>query len=209
MQGAVSLETLVEQLKVRLEDELPGEKAHVKMAPAHRFDFPENKERARLSGVLILLYPFKDSVYTVLIKRAAYNGHHSGQISFPGGKYEDKDGTLVYTALREANEEVGVTFDEVRILGTISSLYIPVSNIMVLPVVGFAKARPEFVNDPIEVDAVLEVDLKDLSNPENKKLGQIQTHRTTVKAPYFEVQKKIIWGATAMIIAELLEIINS
>lgn len=208
MNGAVSFETLIERLKNRLEEDLPGQKAQMKMAPVHRFDFPEHPEQAKLSSVLILLYPYKDSVFTSLIKRASYNGHHSGQISFPGGKFETNDETLIYTALREANEEVGITFDEVRILGTISSLYIPVSNIMVLPVIGYANERPEFSIDPIEVDHLLEVDINDLLKPEIIKSGFIKTHRTEIKAPYFDIEDNVVWGATAMIISEFIEVLE-
>lgn len=208
MNQAVSFETLLEQLEFQLQRELPGKNAQMKMAPSSRFDFPEPSKPAKLSSVLILLYPHNDEVFTALIKRASYNGHHSGQVSFPGGKFEKGDKSLIDTALREASEEVGVHYNDVKVLGNISSLLIPVSNIMVLPIIGYTNQRPDFVHDPIEVDQIIEVGLKELSLPSTIKSGIIKVENREIKTPYYSIQNQIIWGATAMIISEFLEIWN-
>jgi 8-oxo-dGTP pyrophosphatase MutT (NUDIX family) len=208
MSEAVSFETLINKLEIRLQEDLPGQKAQLKMAPSHRSGFPESREQAKLSSVLILLYPFQNSIYTALIKRASYNGHHSGQISFPGGKFEKKDKSLVDTAIREASEEIGVNYSDIRVLGNISSLYIPVSNMMVLPVVGFSNQRPDFKHDPVEVDRIIEVDLKELSNPFIVKSKEIKIENREIAAPFYDIHNLFVWGATAMIISEFLEILK-
>jgi len=208
MVKVVSLETLVAQLECQLLKELPGKNAQMKMAPLNRFDFPEPSKPAKLSSVLILLYPHNNEVYTVLIKRASYNGHHSGQVSFPGGKFEKGDKSLIDTALRETSEEVGVQYKDVNVLGNISSLLIPVSNIMVLPIIGYTNKRPDFEHDPVEVNQIIEVSLNELLLPSIIKNGIIKVENRKIKTPYYSVQNQIIWGATAMIISEFLEILN-
>lgn len=208
MGGVISFNHLIEKIKLRLQEELPGQKAQMKMAPVHRFDFPEPEETAKPSSILILFYPHSNSVYTVLIKRASYNGHHSGQVSFPGGKFEEGDKSLIDTALREANEEVGVKYNDVKVLGNISSLLIPVSNMMVLPIIGYAEKRPDFVHDPVEVDEILEIDLKELADPQNVQNKKIKIENREITAPYYDIKNQFVWGATAMIISELLEILD-
>lgn len=153
----------IEELKIVLGQELPGKDARNRMAPANR-DLRavrfNNKEKPRNSGILILLYPVNGEVYTVFIRRNEYEGPHSGQIGLPGGKCEEQDEDMIQTALRETNEELGINAQNIHIPGTISHLFIPVSNIDVLPVIGYMDEIPEFRPDKNEVKDIFKINLK-------------------------------------------------
>ncbi len=190
---------------------LPGFEAQLKMAPITRLSdlkkYPVGKS-PRKSAVLILLYPDKGEIKTVLMERAADNTVHSSQISFPGGKFENGDNNLQQTALREANEEIGIAPETVKILGPLTKLYIPPSNFDVFPFVGYTNEKPVFKTNS-EVKSILEVDLKTLMNP-NTLINKTIEHRTggIFTVPCYFVQEHIIWGATSMIISELLEVVS-
>jgi len=194
-----------DNLKKELEKELPGLSAQLKMAPAER-PFGGSSKGLR-AGVLVLLYLKNQDIYLALIQRPEYNGPHSGQISLPGGKYEDSDKTLVQTAIRESYEEIGVNPDEIEVLGSITPLHIPVSNYLVQPVVGRYKSNPVFKPDLIEVEKILEVRLKDLINPENKSAKEFAFGSLRFDAPIYKPDNLVIWGATAMILSEFIEIV--
>jgi 8-oxo-dGTP pyrophosphatase MutT (NUDIX family) len=155
------------KLTGQLQQPLPGYEAQYKMAREFR-DHPLDTERyhanARLGAVLILFYPKDNDIHTVLIQRPTYEGVHSAQVAFPGGKKEENDFTLIDTALREASEEVGIEKNKITIAGNLTHLYIPPSNFLVTPVVGFSESRPEFMLQKNEVEEIIEVDLKTLSN---------------------------------------------
>ncbi|UCG26684.1 MAG: CoA pyrophosphatase [Bacteroidales bacterium] len=128
----MELEEILKRFEDRLHGELPGQDAHLKMAPSDRIRgiYPATPNNKTSQGaVLILLYAKEGSINTFLIKRPTYRGAHSDQISFPGGKSEKGDGSLINTAIREAEEEIGVVRGAIRIHGTLSPLFIPVSNI--------------------------------------------------------------------------------
>ena len=194
-------------LKQSLQEPLPGLEAQAKMSSRSRPVVPNIPEDARPSAVLGLLYPIEDILHLLLIKRIADGKAHSGQISFPGGKKEPADATLTVTALREAQEEVGIMSEEVEILGALSTLYIPVSNFQVHPFMGFATSRPEFVISKREVDHILEVPLNELLHPETKTVADIEVPSFSLLLKKVNAYKTatsgVIWGATAMIIAEL------
>ncbi len=129
-------------LKAEILKGLPGTEVQWQMASSDRMlrNFPRVPgKNARIAAVLILLYPYKESVYTVLIQRHDYIGVHGGQISLPGGKKEPSDENIIMTAVREANEETGVDPEQIEIIGTLTPLSIPVSNMIVYPVVGWIK----------------------------------------------------------------------
>lgn len=202
----------IEWLRKRLQEPLPGLEAQAKMSSRSRPVYPEIPEDARPSAVLGLLYPVDNRLHLLLIKRVADGKAHSGQISFPGGKKEPTDATLVVTALREAQEEVGVMSDEVDVLGPLSTLYIPVSNFQVHPFMGFAKSRPVFTLSMREVDHVLEIPLDELIHPDTKTVTDIEIPSFSMVLrkvnAYQTATSGIIWGATAMIIAELETILE-
>lgn len=164
--------------------------------------------KARIGGVLIALYPDRDTIRTVLMKRPDYGGIHSGQVSFPGGKQEAGDRDIIATALREAHEEVAIAPHQVRVLGQLTELYIPASNFLVHPVIGVLDRIPRLVPDAHEVERVLLPDLSHFLRSDiiGEKLIPIREH-LTVKAPYYDVEGQVVWGATAMILSEFSQIL--
>ena len=191
-----------------LKEKLPGATAHQLMLPTHRettFRFPEFTSAPVKSAVLMLFYPADDgSINFPLIQRPTYNGAHSGQISLPGGKHEKNDPHLIHTALRETHEEIGIHPDSIEIAGCLTDLYIAVSNFIVTPVIGFSDIRPEFVLDPKEVELVIETPLSALFDSNCRKHGTvIAGGKFKIQTPYFEIDHKIVWGATAMMLSEL------
>jgi 8-oxo-dGTP pyrophosphatase MutT (NUDIX family) len=196
-------------LQLKLEKGLPGKTAHIEVAPYRKVDFSDNDiVNAKKSGVLILFYLKEGEIYTVLIQRHKYDGKHSGQISFPGGKYEETDEDISYTALREANEEVGIVKDDVEIIGQISNVFIPISNFYVSPVLGFIDYYPEFDIDNYEVEGLIELKLADLIATKELKESKITlSNNTFLKVPSFIIDNKIVWGATALILNELRHIL--
>lgn len=194
-------------LKDRLERTLPGIAAQERMT-GRALTLPgEIPENARQGGVLALLYPIAERLHLLLIRRTADGGAHSGQIGFPGGKAEEQDRDIIATALREAQEEVGLLPCEVDVIGMLSPLYIPVSNFHVHPVLGFAQAQPGYILSAAEVAEVLEVPLEELLHPERitKVVVNSPTDNSFIKkVPAYKLaDETIIWGATAMMISEL------
>jgi 8-oxo-dGTP pyrophosphatase MutT (NUDIX family) len=203
---------LITRLRTRLEQPLPGIVAQLKMTSIRNirqdphFTIPED---ARASGVLLLLYPSGGQTKIVFIRRPDYGGVHSGQISFPGGQAEPGDITPAETALRESREEIGIVPGEVRILGQLSELYIPPSRFLVRPFVGYTKKTPAFVPDPAEVAEVLEFPLAGFFERDVVREQEIFIREDRViKAPAYVINGHVIWGATAMIMSEFLEVLN-
>jgi len=162
-----------------------------------------------LSSVLILIYPDKDILKTVFILRQTYDGVHSGQVSFPGGRKEDSDDSLIDTALRESNEEVNIDPEKVQVLGVLSEMYIPPSNYLVLPVVGYQDSPPDFIPEKSEVAEIIETNLSFLFDQNLVKETLLDVRGYKIQAPYYDVDGHIVWGATAMILSELKEVIES
>jgi 8-oxo-dGTP pyrophosphatase MutT (NUDIX family) len=196
-----------EQLKTRLSQALPGAPAQQKMASSMRnaLRLPvQPNEQTRISAVLILFYPSESLIHIPMIVRPVYSGVHSGQVGFPGGRVEEGDKDLIDTALREAQEEIGIIPQTIEVLGMLSALYIPASNYLVHPVVGTVSFRPDFKPDAYEVDKVLEVpldELQDITRIGTKEI--VVRDNITILAPYYDLQGQTVWGATAMIISEL------
>lgn len=164
---------------------------------------------ANLAGVLIFLYPVDDQPYLVFMKRTEDGGVHSGQISFPGGKSEKSDPSIEFTALREASEEVGIHSDEVTLLGRLTDLYIPPSNFLVTPIIGCSLNKIEFIADPMEVAEIIEIPLSSFKDKYSRSTAHIFINEgLQFDAPCFKIEEYIIWGATAMILNEFLEIIG-
>ncbi len=197
----------IEQLKKRFEKPLPGEKAQFLMAPLARQgvqNIQADKYAPKKSAVLILLFPVKDKIHTLLIQRPVYDGVHSGQVAFPGGKFEENDIDLKQTALRETFEEIGISSEAIEIIGQLSDIYIKPSNFLVSPFIGYLRQKPDFIIDSHEVQKIITVDLFSLNDPKirsEKVITRSSGHK--IKAPYYEVEDLTVWGATAMIISEL------
>ena len=196
-------------LKKELQNTLPGEDAQYRMASSirERPDITEVSDGSRKSSVLVLIYPDDEELKLVFMKRPEYDGVHSGQISFPGGASESSDRSKVHTALREANEELSIQSSEVNIIGELTPLYIAVSNFLVFPFVGTAKERPRFKAAPQEVADILEIPIDHFLKDEAVSEGKIEIRNGLYySTPYYIYENEIIWGATAMILSELLQI---
>ena len=197
----------IEWLKERLQQPLPGADAHARMMARVREMPAQIPQDARASAVLSVLFPVADELNLLFIKRTEDGHAHSGQISFPGGRMDPTDADLRATALREAQEEVGIMSEEVSILGELTPLYIPVSNFQVHPFVAFAQHRPQYHINKSEVDFIIEIPLKEILSEEIKTVTKVTspadpTFVRNVNA-YQLPESKIIWGATAMILSEL------
>ena len=197
----------IEWLRVRLQQPLPGRSAQERMM-GRIISSPVNApDNAKPSAVLCLLFPMNDELHVLLMKRREDKTAHSAQVSFPGGSYDAADADLKATALREAQEEMGIVSSEVDILGALTPLYIPVSNFNVYPYVGYANQRPEYNLNQHEVAYILEVPLGSLLHTDRKTVTDVISPAfpdviRKVKAYKLE-DGTIIWGATAMIISEL------
>lgn len=201
----------VEKLKEEINKGLPGWEAQRHMAPPGRSNnryIPSGKDKPRESGVLIWLYPSQDKIFTRLIIRAEY-GVHSGQVAFPGGQVEENDNGFWGTALREANEEVGLPKDRIIQMGALTPLYIPPSNFWVHPFIGTSdKLEPASISKG-EVQKYFDVNILDLIKPVSKgeKLVTISSGEK-LKVPAYTLEGHIVWGATAMMLSELEELIR-
>ena len=211
---------LFEEFKAKLifelKKELPGFSAQNHMAPMGRKIIDEYLNAnisPKKSAVLILIYPNANvsGIYVVLIIRTENEkGNHSGQISFPGGGFNESDSSLADTALRETEEEIGVDRRAVKIIGELSPVYIPVSNYIVCPFVGICDHRPVFRKHNLEVKELLEVEINEFLSESNKTTSEIfmKIRNQKVNVPCYNIKGKIIWGATAMIISEFEEVIG-
>lgn len=205
-----SFQTFIQRLEIGLKQPLPGISAQFKMVPPTRSDYPEmDPATVRHGGILALLFPDEDATWIVFIKRQDYQGVHSGQISFPGGGYEENDQNFQQTAIRETFEEIGVPMEEIVILGELSQLYIPPSKFLVRPFVGFIDRKPSFRPDPTEVSEVFSIPVDKLLATENCQKKTVRAGTGEITVPCFYVKNRLIWGATAMILSELLDIIRS
>lgn len=201
-------------LKNRLKRPLPGKAAQYKMASISRldggFEFPI-PPHWRKAAVLCLLYPEKEDWHIALMQRTTNkNDKHSGQISFPGGRHETSDASYEFTALRETEEEFGVPMSAVEILGELTPLPVPASSYMVFPFVGYCAKKPDFQPDAREVAALIQPSLAQLQNPANLKRKDISDPSgwSIKNVPYYDVNGNVVWGATAMILTEFLDIIK-
>lgn len=193
---------IIDKLKDLVLDELPGMETHLTMTPYRRLtkEIPDNR---RESSVLILLYEKEGEIYFPLILRKSYNGVHSNQMGFPGGKKENFDESFYHTAIRETQEEIGVSTSKVNLIGELSSLYIPPSNFMVYPYLAYLKTPEILIKDPREVEEIIEIPLFSLLD--DNLLGETTVELSSkmkLKTPYFNLQNKVVWGATAAILAE-------
>ena len=194
--------------------ELPGESSQVKMSPPFRLELmelhKEAKKTSKKAGVLILFYPNSlKQTHLVLILRKTYEGVHSAQVGFPGGRLERHDISIEYTAVRETFEEVGVPIHNIKILKALTELYIPPSNFTVYPFLGIAGITPEFKIQEDEVEEVIEVPLSNFLNETNIIKTSVSTsYKINVEVPAFQIKGHIVWGATAMMLCELKDLLK-
>ena len=196
---------IIEKLKEQLRLQLPGAFAHEAMrAKPVGSVLPTFNHKAppKPGSVLILIYEINGMYHIPFIKRPDYMGAHSGQVSFPGGKAEPGEGDIE-TALREANEEIGINTNSITVVGKLSNFFVFPSNFMITPVVAVANELPSFEPDPHEVERIIHGRVNDLL-PEDaikdKEILAANVYR--MMAPHFEIDGEIVWGATAMMLNE-------
>jgi 8-oxo-dGTP pyrophosphatase MutT (NUDIX family) len=196
-----------------IDAKLPAFEAHIKMAPLERLEslkniYLENKN-PRIAAVMMLFYPKNERTHLVLIVRKTYEGVHSAQIAFPGGKYELDDDNFAETALRETHEEVGIHPDKIEILKPFTELYIPPSNFMVHPFLGISTEELVFVPEPSEVAEIIELPLSVfLSDSIVVDTNLSTSYADNINIPAFKIENHIVWGATAMMLSELKEVLK-
>jgi 8-oxo-dGTP pyrophosphatase MutT (NUDIX family) len=184
------------------------------MSPPYRLELAERMREkaksAKTAGVLALFYPNESNETSlVLILRKVYKGVHSNQVGFPGGKYETADKDLMITALRETEEEVGVPKVMVNVIKTISPLYIPPSNFLVHPYLAVSELTPTFIKQDEEVEDIIEVRLQDFLDDTNIITTKVPTSfNVEVDVPAFKLNGHIVWGATAMMLGEIKDLLK-
>jgi 8-oxo-dGTP pyrophosphatase MutT (NUDIX family) len=205
------MQKFAERLKTEISKGLPGTEVQWFLASSDRMikGFPVTPQNdSKAAAIMILLYPKNAGVYTVFIQRPEYDGIHSGQISFPGGKKEDSDIDLIQTAIRETSEEIGVVSTEIKIISSLTPLYIPVSNTLVTPVVGWLEKEPVFKPQEKEVVFIIEANIRTLLDPSIIKTKPFEIRGEMIDIKYFDYQNNTIWGATAMILHELFTLMR-
>jgi 8-oxo-dGTP pyrophosphatase MutT (NUDIX family) len=200
-------EAFFQKLRDQLAKPLPGMEAQNRMSSRVRVsvdDYLSRYPNYKTSAVLLILYPHQGEVYTAIIRRPKYDGTHSGQLALPGGKTEEDDRSFEETALRETHEEVGVILTEKQIIGKLSPVYIPPSNFLVNPFVAVLEQKPFWSIDAREVDSILEIPLRFLFSSEIKSRKRISIGKNQfMDVPCYLLGDDILWGATAMMFAEL------
>ncbi len=205
------VKNLVAKIK---KNQLPGRVAHAIMThksrreELHKLDF--SSLSAKAASVMVLIYPnSKNKACIALIRRNKYPGVHSNQIGLPGGAQEENDLDEAFTALRETEEEIGVSASQIQLVSALTQLYIPPSNFLVSPYLGTYSKPPKFKLQEAEVEEIIEIKVEDLLNDEYvqyKEVSSAYLSPTTVKCLY--LNNEIVWGATAMILSELKEYLN-
>lgn len=201
---------IIERIQNALKGPLPGRAAHLKMLPPHiRLEVNAESHNAKLSGVLLLLFPLNNSLNICFIRRPENMKFHGGQIAFPGGRYEKTDKDIIYTAIRESHEEIGIVPEKIKILGELTPMYISVSNFYIKPVVGWYNSKPEFKVNTQEVTELITLPLNTLASHQTVRVKSVETRSGLSGVPCYVINNHIIWGATAMILSEFLSIYNN
>lgn len=207
------MEAFVQKLKDRIKQPLPGQEAQYLMAPLHRARIETETLKVkeyRASAVMILFCENEEGhIYIPLTERMSYKGAHSGQISLPGGKFEEQDMDLEKTAIRECYEEIGI--NDLEIIGKLTEIYIPVSKFLVQPYVAICRQKnPTMIIQEREVKSIVTLEMETLLKAETIESGRIEAmHNMIVTAPWFNINGHKVWGATAMILSELKELIRT
>lgn len=200
----------IQNLELQLNKPLPGMEAQKKMAPVGSEKYRQVLPNHKTACVLALLFPKNEIWHLGFIERTSDqpNDKHAGQISFPGGALSSGDASYEYCALRETYEEIGVPPDMIGILGSLTPLFVYVSNYVVYPFIGFTTEYPTFIPQPSEVQNILEIPIHHFMDPKNKGLTDMVVRDIILKdTPYYNVAGHKLWGATAMMVSELEHIL--
>lgn len=197
-------EQYIDTLKTALRSTLPGQTAQLRMSPSMRVSAPPDNSAPRQAAVLIPLCLVENKLVIIFTHRQEDLSHHGGEICFPGGHHDEEDHNCITTALREANEEIGLPPQAVQVLGQLTTLYISPSRYIVHPIVGWIPTLPPLQPNTSEVAHILQVPLNALLQPETIRHEIGIRNGEPITIPYYEFQTWHIWGATAMLLSELL-----
>lgn len=196
-------------LEEALKQELPGRTAHESMLPKGRSLLPDHKPNTiKQSAVLLLVFEKEGELHLCLTKRTANMKHHPGQISFPGGRCEPEELVASETALRETEEEIGIAKTSVQLLGKLSELYVSASNYNIHPYLGWYNGEPRFKPHCREVAEIILLPFSVLFDEKSIQKHHVQTSIGELQVPCYFFEEHVIWGATAMIIAELASLLK-
>ncbi len=203
------MDEFIIHLRRCFEQPLPASNAHDKLMPITGKTKSNKHKNVKRSGVMVLFYPRKKTINLIFIKRPVYDGVHSNQISFPGGKTEPQDKSLTDTALRETNEELGIEKKDIIVIDSLSDIFVYPSNNLVTPFLGVHKKQPLFKPDKREVKKLIEVPLSEILKEDNLSKAVVKAGDGFMyKVPCFIFDNNIIWGATAMILNEVIHLLN-
>ncbi len=210
----MNFQTFIHHIDSIKKASLLAEAAHELMMPPerrglmHKIDFA--KIQPKQAAVMMLVYPKNQMAHLVLIQRNAYPGVHSSQIAFPGGKIELADADFTQTALRETHEEIGILPTQIELIRPFTEVYIPPSNFMVYPFLGYSNSELIFQPDPAEVAHIIELPLMEFLSDENVIVQNMDTsYSKSIDVPSFKLQGHFVWGATAMMLSELKETLRN
>lgn len=197
------------QLKARLADALPGPMVGSRFESRPRFGrhYDQFPAEARRAAVLVLFYPWQDTWYVPLTLRPAHLPDHPGQIGLPGGAIEGHE-TGSQAAIREFHEELGAEGLPIELLGPLSPIYVHASNFRIEPWVAATTVRPDWSPNPVEVEQLLEIPLLHLCDPATLGCHERQYQGQSYTAPHFAWQSHRVWGATCMILGELVTLLE-
>ncbi len=202
---------ILEHIRFAFSQPRPGLRGQQLMAPGYRpldpKTYEEGSKTCRRAAVLLLLYPRGNHLYTVLTKRRHDLPDHPGQIALPGGSRDGQE-TVAQTALREAEEEVGVHAADVEVLGRLTHIYIPPSHFCIQIVVGYTPAPPLWRPNPAEVETLVETPISLLLDPATRQTMTVFREGRTWTVPYFAIDKFKVWGATAMALGEFITLLR-
>jgi 8-oxo-dGTP pyrophosphatase MutT (NUDIX family) len=209
----VKQEDAVQRLQAAFRGSLPGHDDLLRMSGYPRPDHEavrRMRPAPRESAVLALIYPRHREAHVLLMLRPEYDGVHSGQVGFPGGRREPDDADLRHTAVREFHEETGAATAQLQHLGCLTPVYIPPSNSLVTPFVATVDELGALSPDPREVAALIEAPLALLLHDDTLRMGERHVHvmGRSMQVPYFDVKGHMVWGATALMIAELRALLS-
>ncbi len=192
---------------------LPGQEAQFQMAPMERLkelkEVDIEKRNPRQAGVMALFYPNSEGeTYIILMLRKTYKGVHSNQVGFPGGKVEEEDENIKATALRETEEEIGIPRDHITVLRKLTNIYIPPSNFWVQSFIGLTQDTPRFIPQEYEVEELIEVPLSEFLSKDALITQTLTTsYAVDITVPAYKLQGHVVWGATAMMLSEVKELL--
>ncbi len=212
LHNSITFDQVVAKLPILLSQQLPGEQAHAELAPLKRKGTSAYEPLiadARKAAVLVIIENGKNCPKVLFTLRKSYPGVHSSQISFPGGKLEAIDGSFLDAAWRETQEEIGVTRDHLELAGALSPIYIPPSNFYVKPFVALAHQPLQLKAQASEVEVIYRLPLRELMHPNTLQQTKVSVNRgALLQVPAFVWQELTIWGATAMMLNELLVVLR-